>query len=91
MDRLNMPGIELVSEGSDKIPSYLRFLKVQQADDGLKSGRKQFGIWQRDKLKVLTDQFHFLVLKDNNILQDPDKVISFKNSIKNKKIRKEKH
>lgn len=89
MGKSNMSGIELVSEGSDKIPNYFRFLKVQQAEDGLKSGRKQFGIWQRDKLKVLTDQFYFLALSlDKNVLQDTDKIIAFKNTLKNKKIRK---
>jgi len=53
MDKANTPGIESVPEGSDKMPNYLRFLKIQQAE-GLKSGMKQFGIWQGDKLKVLT-------------------------------------
>ena len=92
MDKSNMPGIELVSEGSDKIPNYMQFLKVQQADDSLKSGRKQFGVWQRDKLKMLTDQFSFLALRlDKSVHQDTDKVIAFKNTLKNKKIRKIKH
>lgn len=87
-----MPGIELVSECSDKISNYLRFLKVQWAEDGLKSGRKQFGIWQRDKLEVLTYQFYFLALRlDKSALQDSDKVIAFKNTLKNKKISNVKH
>lgn len=48
--------------GSDKIPNYLWFLKTQHSE-GLKSDRRQFGIWQRDRLKVLTDQTYFLALR----------------------------
>lgn len=36
MDKSNMPGITLVSEDGDKIPNYLRFLKIHQAEDGRK-------------------------------------------------------
>lgn len=54
------------------------------------SGRKQFSIWQRDKVKVLTDQFYFLVLRlDMSILQDTDKYITFKNTFKKPKTREE--
>lgn len=49
MDKPNVPGIELVSEGNDKRPTFLRFLKVQQDENGLKSGSKEFVIWQRHK------------------------------------------
>lgn len=54
------------------------------------SGRKQFSIWQRDKVKVLTDQFYFLVLRlDMSILQDTDKYITFKNTFKKTKTPEE--
>lgn len=45
MDKPNVPGIELVSEGNDKRPTFLRFLKVQQDENDLKSGSEDFGIW----------------------------------------------
>lgn len=92
MDKSNMPSIELVTEGSGRTPNYLRFLKVQQAEDGLKSGRKQFVIWQKDKLKVLTDQFYFLALKLDECSPRHRQSYSIQKYIKkNKKIRKVKH